>query len=244
MVRWTFQELGEVGSTQTIAKGLAAMGAPEGTTVVAKSQTSGEGRLGRSWASPVGGLYMSFILRPGKLFRPETTTLVSAVAVIEGLEDVADLEPEIRWPNDVMVNKRKIAGVVADAQTVKQEITQIIVGVGVNCNAPIPEKLAQEATSILEETGATIEVSELRHAILASFSRLYDRWQGGADLLALWKGHVKTIGRDVLVKLKTDETPFPFRAISLDEDGGLVLESPSGTKVVRVEDTEWLREQD
>jgi len=243
MIRWAFRKLGEVSSTQTIARDLAAQGAPEGTTVVAKSQISGEGRLGRSWVSPKGGLYMSFVLRPARLIRPEIMTLVSAVAVVEGLREATSLHPVIRWPNDVLVNGRKIAGVIGDAQTTGQQIAQITIGIGVNCNAPIGEQLAQEATSILEETGKTVNVSELRHAALDSFSRLYDRWQRGEDLLPVWKGHVKTLGKDVLVKLKTGETPSVFRAVGLDEEGSLILDSRE-TRVLRVEDMEWLREQD
>jgi BirA family transcriptional regulator, biotin operon repressor / biotin---[acetyl-CoA-carboxylase] ligase len=244
MIRWTFRELGEVSSTQTIARDLAAQGAPEGTTVVAKSQISGEGRLGRSWVSPEGGLFMSFVLRPARLIRPEIMTLVSAVAVVEGLNQATNLHPVIRWPNDVLVSGRKLAGIIGDAQTTGQQIAQIIVGIGVNCNAPVGEQLVQEATSILEETGKAVNVSELRHATLDSFSRLYDRWQRGEDLLAVWKGHVKTLGKDVLVKLKARETPSVFRAVGLDEEGSLILDSLRETRVLRVEDMEWLREQD
>jgi len=243
MIRWAIQEFGEVGSTQAIAKKMAADGAPEGTTLVALSQTSGTGRFGRDWSSPRGGLYMSFVLTPARISRPEIMTLVSSVAVIEGLEQVTGLEPGIRWPNDVMVNAKKIAGIIADAQTTRQQI-QIVVGIGVNCNAPVAEKLAQEATSILEETGHQVEIPNLMKSILDSFSRLYVRWGKGNDLLDLWKGHLMTIGKEVLVKLKTDENAFSFRAAGLEEDGGLIIESPGETRVLRPEDMEWLREQD
>lgn len=244
MVHWTFEELDGVGSTQAIAKGLAAMGAPEGTAVVAKSQTSGEGRLGRHWESPPGGLYMSFVLRPSRLPRPEIITLVTALAVAEGVGHTASVAPAIRWPNDVMVGGRKIAGVIAEAQAVNREVTQVVVGVGVNCNAPLRRKLDREATSMFEETGSVVEVSELKHSILDAFSQLYERWQAGENLLPLWKGHVATIGKVVQVKLKTAETPFSFTTRGLDEEGSLVLDAPGETRIVRAEDIEWLREED
>ena len=244
MVRWTFEELDEVGSTQAIAKGLAAMGAPEGTTVVAKSQTAGEGRLERVWESPLGGLYMSFILRPPPISKPETVTLVAAAAVAEGIDQATGLAAGIRWPNDVMVKGKKIAGVIAEAQTFKQEVTQIVVGIGVNCNAPARTKLGQEATSVLEETGNAVEISELKHSILDAFSRLYERWQEGEDILPLWKGRIATVGKTVRVKLKTTETPFSADAKGLDGEGGLILEATGETRVVRAEDIEWLKELD
>lgn len=245
MVTWTFEELDEVGSTQAIAKGLASMGAAEGTTVVANSQSSGAGRLGRAWISPAGGLYMSFVLRPGNIPRPELITLVSAVAVVEGVNRATGLRPSIRWPNDVMVNGKKLAGVIADAQSFKQEVTQIIVGVGVNCNTPASELavLQGEGTSIEEELGKKVEVSELRHAILDSFSGLYDRWKAGEDLRPVWQGLVATLGREVSIKLKTEENTFTCTARDIDADGNLVVSRAGEASTIRPEDLEWLREQ-
>ena len=243
VVRWALHEFDEVSSTQTVAKDLAAKGAPEGTAVVAKSQTSGEGRLGRSWASPVGGLYMSFVLRPPGLSRPETVTLVAAVAVAEGIERATGLSANIRWPNDVMLNGRKIAGVIAEAQTTNQEIAEIVIGVGVNCNTPVSGKLAEGGTSLVEETGRATNISELMHHVLGSFSQLYERWRKGEDLLSSWTERVATIGKVVLVKLKEADAPLTITARGLDEEGGLVLESGEETRVVRVEDVEWLRER-
>ncbi len=244
MVTWNFVELDDVGSTQAVARGLAAMGAAEGTTVVAKSQSSGEGRLGRPWVSPSGGLYMSLVLRPANIPRPELATLVSAVAVLQGVKRTTGLDTTIRWPNDVMVRGKKLAGVIAEAQSFKHEVTQIIVGIGVNCNAPVSDaEVAKEATSLVEELGRLLEVSELKHSILDSFSPLYDRWRSGEDLLPVWKRHVATIGKPVSIKMKTDETPFSYVAEAIDPDGNLVVARDGETRAVAAEDIEWLREQ-
>jgi len=245
MVAWSFVEHNDVGSTQVIAKGLAAMGAPEGTTVVAKSQSSGEGRLGRSWVSPTGGLYMSFVLRPGGISKPELITLVSAVAVVDGIKNATGLDTTIRWPNDIMARGKKLAGVIAEAQSYKQEIIQVVVGVGVNCNAPVSdaEELGKEATSLTEELGRHLEISELRHSILDSFSHLYDRWRAGEDMMPLWKGHVATLSKPVSIKLKTEETAFSYRAVGIDSEGNLMVAKDGKQTVVRAEDLEWLREQ-
>jgi BirA family transcriptional regulator, biotin operon repressor / biotin---[acetyl-CoA-carboxylase] ligase len=245
MVTWAFVELDDVGSTQTIAKDLAAQGAPEGTTVVAKSQSSGRGRLGRSWVSPKGGLYMSFVLRPSGISKPELITLVAAVAVVDGIKHATGLDTRIRWPNDIMVSGKKLAGVIAEAQSSEQEIIQVIVGVGVNCNAPVPdvEGPRKETTSLVDEFGRRVEISELRFSILDSFSRLYHSMHAGEDMISLWKGHIATIGRSVSIKLKTDETAFSYQAVGIDPDGNLMAAKDGKQTIMHAEDIEWLREQ-
>ena len=244
MVSWTFVELAEVASTQAVAKDLASKGAPEGTTVVANSQSSGTGRLGRPWTSPVGGLYMSMILRPKNLPRPELVTLVSAVAVVEGVKHSTRLVTSIRWPNDVILRGRKLAGVIAEAESSRQEVTQVIVGIGVNCNAPVSRlDIATKATSLSEETRKQIEIPRVRNAILDSFSGLYVRWQHGEEMERVWEGHLSTLGKQVVIKLKTAETPFSCVATDVDSDGGLLVETEGETVLVRSEDLEWLREE-
>lgn len=244
MVTWTFIELDDVGSTQAVARELASMGAPEGTTVVARSQTSGAGRLGRAWSSPVGGLYMSFVLRPGSIPRPELSTLVTAVAVLRGVKKATGLVPTIRWPNDVMLHGKKLAGVIAEAHSTRQDLTQMLVGVGVNCNSPVAHisALNGEATSIGEELGRHEEVSVLMHSVLDSFSQLYDDWKAGEDMTQVWRGHISTLGKRVSVKLKTGETPFSCLAKEVDADGSLLVERDPEPLVIRSEDLEWLRE--
>ena len=244
LVTWAFIELDEVGSTQAVAKGLASMGAAEGTTVVARSQTSGTGRLRRAWVSPVGGLYMSLILRPGGIPRPELVTLVSAVAVVQGIRTATGLAPTIRWPNDVMVNGKKLAGVIAEAQSYRQALTQVVVGIGVNCNSPVSriDELKGEATSIREELGRSEEIAPLRHSILDSLSRLYEAWRTGKDMTRAWRSEVSTIGKRISVKLKSEETPFSCLGKALEEDGSLVVERADGETVIHAEELEWLRE--
>lgn len=245
MVTWTFIEFDEVGSTQTIAKRLASDGAPEGTTVVAKSQTSGRGRLGREWVSPEGGLYMSFILRPDNLSRPELVTLVSAIAVAQGITRTTGLAPAIRWPNDVMVNGRKIAGTIAEAESRGLGITQIIVGVGVNCNARVSGALGlrEDATSLREELGFKVDVSRLSHAILGSFSEIYGTWRPGEDTLSIWRKQIATVGKQVSIKLKTSEEPVSYKAVDIDPDGNLMVQRYGTAATIHPEDLEWLREE-
>lgn len=243
MVDWDFIEFEEVGSTQTVAMKLAADGAPEGTAVVARSQSSGTGRLGRKWISPLGGLYLSFILRPIGLRRPELAAFVAAAAVAQGVREASGLEPAIRWPNDIMIGGKKLGGVIAQAQSSGAEIDLIVVGIGINCDVPISVSSGvPDATSLTEQLGRDVEISLVRNAVLESFSRLYQKWQQGESMTPLWTSRLSTVGKAVLVKLKTDETPFSARATRVDDDGTLVIEHGGKTRDVTPEDLEWLRE--
>jgi BirA family transcriptional regulator, biotin operon repressor / biotin---[acetyl-CoA-carboxylase] ligase len=188
---------------------------------------------------------MSLILRPRNVPKPELVSLVAAVAVMEGVKRSTGLSTKIRWPNDIMAGDRKLAGAIAEAQFTRQELVSVVVGVGLNCNAPVAdlEETGGGATSLLEELGKSFEISDLKHSILDCFSALYQRWQGGEDMIPLWKESVETVGKTVAVKMKTDETAFSSQAVGVDAEGGLILFEDGKTKVVRAEDVEWLREE-
>ena len=244
MPKWSFVERGEVDSTQLVARELASKGAPEGTIVVAKSQSTGRGRQGRAWVSPPGGLYMSFILRPGSIRSPEALPLVAALAIVDGVRSLTGLPARIRWPNDIMVGSKKLGGVIAAAETQGREVALVLVGVGVNCNATISglPSPGGEATSIAEEVGNDVEIPMVRGSILESFSRLYERFRAGDDLAPLWKESVSTIGKSVTIKMRAGETPFSCDAVGIASDGGLVVSRSGVQSTVRAEEIEWLRE--
>jgi len=244
LVTWTRLELDEVESTQSLAAGLAAKGALEGTVVTSKSQSAGKGRLGRDWVSPPGGLYMSVILRPSRLARPQLISIVFALAVVEGIKTLTGLPARIRWPNDIIVGTSKIGGVIAEGQSYGREVTQLVVGVGVNCNAAVRgvKPGGEMATSLAEELGHKVRIPELRDSILDSFSRLYDRWRTGEDLIPLWAGSVGTIGMSARVKVRGGRNEFRCRVVGLDSEGGLVIDRNGKKAVLKAEDLERLRE--
>jgi len=224
---------------------LAARGAPEGTTVVARSQTSGKGRLGRTWVSPLGGLYMSYVIRPKSLIRPELVTLVSAVAVVRGINGTTGLRPTIRWPNDVMIDGKKLAGVVARAESHGSNLEHIVIGIGVNCNTPLSQLMVLngEVTTLARESGRDQDIEVLRDSILDSFSSLYEEWKTGADMAKAWLAHLDTPGKLVSIKLKTNETPFSCVAKGTDDAGSLVVARGRRTTAINQEELEWLREE-
>lgn len=187
---------------------------------------------------------MTFILRPRNLQKPELISLVTALAVVYALKSSTNLSPTIRWPNDVMVGAKKLGGILAEAQSYKQEITQILVGVGVNCNSPVVgiDPTGGDATSLIEELGKPIELSELKNSILDSFSGLYERWKAGENLAHLWVENVATVGKMITVKTKTAGNPFSCQALAIDPDGGLVVLKDGASTTFHSEDLEWLRE--
>ncbi|MBW1745028.1 MAG: biotin--[acetyl-CoA-carboxylase] ligase, partial [Deltaproteobacteria bacterium] len=150
--------LKETDSTNTRAKELATQGAPEGTLIIAEKQTNGRGRRGRSWFSPPGGgIYFSLILRPA--ISPGETpriTLMTAVVLAETLISLMKLKLRIKWPNDILVNGKKLAGILTEISTEMDAVNYIVVGLGMNVNTrfeKFPSEIKKNATSILIETG-------------------------------------------------------------------------------------------
>jgi BirA family transcriptional regulator, biotin operon repressor / biotin---[acetyl-CoA-carboxylase] ligase len=185
----------ETSSTNDVAAGLAERGAPEGTTVLAFSQTAGRGRLGRTWFSPPGaGLYASIVCR-NTLAAP-FLTLAAGVAVADGVRAVTGLPCEIKWPNDVVITvsagrirRRKLAGVLAEACTGARGLQYVVLGFGINMRcAAYPPELADRATSIEAELGRAVEPGAVFAESLASFAGHMQQLSVGRteDLLARW----------------------------------------------------------
>lgn len=142
----------ETDSTNARARELADQGAPEGTLVVAERQTQGRGRKGRIWFSPPGaGIYASLILRPSIPPHEATRiTFVTAVAAAEALLHLTDLNVRIKWPNDILVNGKKVAGILTEISTERGAVDYAVVGLGMNVNTPgFPDDISERATSIL-----------------------------------------------------------------------------------------------
>jgi len=173
------QFLEEVGSTQDRAFLLAEHGAPDGSVVLAERQTAGRGRLGRAWDAPAGaGAWFSVILRPHAVPPPEPTLLVAAtvLAVAEGMEEATGLVPGIRWPNDLVVGDRKVAGILLETRDLAPEAPLFILGVGINTDRgteAFPKELRDISTTIAAETGRSPDRTSLLCAVLEAL----DRWR-------------------------------------------------------------------
>ncbi|HVP15983.1 MAG TPA: biotin--[acetyl-CoA-carboxylase] ligase [candidate division Zixibacteria bacterium] len=224
----------EVNSTSEWAKNLAKMGAGEGTVAVAETQTAGRGRLGREWASPRGGLWFSIVLRP-KLEASEAAKLVfvASLAVAEALHEKYGLRTETKWPNDVLVQGKKICGVLAEMNTKGETINYVVLGIGVNANFAndaLPEFVKTNATSIEKEFGKKIRLESLLKALLEKMETIYDRYleAGFSPLLEQWKTYAGFLGRKVVI---TDqEERLNGLALDVDLDGALILKLEDGTR--------------
>lgn len=214
-------ELAACGSTNDEAARLAARGAPHGTVVSAARQTAGRGRLGRAWHSPAGNLHLSVLLRPAlPPVQVPPITLAAGVAIAE-LVAALGPRPELKWPNDVLVGGKKLAGVLTEMASHGAAVDHVVVGVGLDRLAP-PAELAAIATS-LEGEGVAIDLAELRAAAIASL----DRWLGAyltggvAAIAAAWLGHARLDGRRI--RATVDDRPVEGRPVGLDEHGRLEL---------------------
>ena len=224
--------LESVDSTNNYAKNLAASGAPEGTCVIAGRQTAGRGRRGRSFVSQEGGLYLSCILRPG--VSPQQLmhlTALSAVAVCDAIGEVTGLQAQIKWPNDPVINGKKVCGILTELSLVAEsnEAESVVVGIGINCNQPaFPPELSEIATSVLEQTGKPVDRSALAAALARSLERMEREFLcRKAAWLERFAARCVTVGKDVVIL--RGETQTPARATGVGPDAQLLVEYPDGT---------------
>jgi len=222
----------ETDSTNAKARELADRGAPEGTLVVAERQTQGRGRKGRAWFSPSGaGIYASLILRPS-MPANETTriTFLTAVAAAETLLHQTELDVRIKWPNDLLVNGKKIAGILTEVNTEKGALDYAVVGLGMNVNTPgFPDDLREKATSGLSATGKRFPRTGILREYLKRQEENLRRLQisGFEPILRRWKELADTIGRRKRIEMP-DQTYVGW-AEAIDPEGALILKDREGT---------------
>ncbi len=223
----------ETTSSNDVVEKLARDGAKEGAVVFAESQTRGRGRLGRQWVSPSQkGLWFSLLLRP-KLRPQQATwiTIASAVALRRAIHEFCGLSSEIKWPNDLLVGGRKLAGILTELRAELDQVQYIVLGIGVDVNllhSEFPAALRSKATSIRAELGRPVSRAGLAVAILRELDRDYqriceDNLRGLADE---WVEHCATIGKDVTVH--SGERTITGRAESLNRDGALLVRTDHG----------------
>lgn len=221
----------EIDSTQRVARELARDGASEGTMVVAEAQSGGRGRLGRSWHSPPGvNLYASIILRP-PLPPPSVpqVALVAGLAVADAIAATTGLAPRLKWPNDVLVDGRKVAGILTEMEAEMERVHHVIAGIGVNVNvAEFPEELASKATSLRLATGRRVDRAAFAAGLLAALEARYGRFlaDGFSVMRGEWEACSSLTGKEVRVAASDGEVVG--RVLGLDDDGALRLEGPPG----------------
>lgn len=218
-------------STNADAFRLAEDGAVEGTVVLADSQSGGKGRRGRVWSSPAGvNLYCSVVLRPAIMpHEAPQLTFLSAVAVARAIELSTDLTPEIKWPNDLLISGKKVAGLLNEMSAETDGINFVILGIGVNLNMTadqFPDDLRHPSTSLLLESGVRVDRSRFTGTMLRELDRLYADFlmHGFGPVREEWQRRCNASGRQVLVSDSGTECTGG-RFVGIDSDGALLLRS-------------------
>ncbi len=213
-------------STMDEARARARDGAPDGTVVVAKTMTGGRGQHKRPWHAPEGGLYMSIVLRG--IDEPGLVTLALGNAVADVLE-VAGAEPRLKWVNDVLVDDRKIAGVLVEAESTGEHLDYLVAGVGINVNGTTddwPIALKGGATTLEEVLGADSCIEDLEGFMVEEIQRWMDLVRKGHrdQVLQAWRARDGLAGRTVRFATNGDDVDVEATVDGIDDDGHLIVD--------------------
>ncbi len=222
-----------VTSTNDLAKQEAQKGAAEGTVVIADEQVAGKGRLRRVWLSPKGSIALSVILYPGVAYL-SPLIMVASLAVAHGIEAVTGLKAQLKWPNDVMVNGRKVCGILIENSVRGNIVEYAVIGIGINVNLRLADfpGIQSTATSLSDELGKDVSRLDVTRGLLAEIEKLYLALSAGESVYREWRNRLVTLGRKVHVK--SGRTDCEGIAESAASDGSLLLRQPDGslTKIV------------
>ncbi|MFC1590702.1 biotin--[acetyl-CoA-carboxylase] ligase [Candidatus Omnitrophota bacterium] len=220
---------GKVDSTNEIGYSLAEKGLKEGAVIFAEEQGKGKGRLGRTWASPPkGGIYLSCILRP-KMAPSEVSkiTLAASVSVAAAVRELSGLQALIRWPNDILVNGKKVCGILTEMKAEQDTVDFLVIGIGVNVNTR-ETHLPEGASSLKEESGREVSRVELAKGILRNLEYNYVvlSKKGFSSIRKQWKGLTHMLGSRVKISLPNRR--FEGQAMDIDPDGALLVRLDTG----------------
>lgn len=226
-----------IDSTNTKAQELAEKGYPSGTLIVADKQESGKGRRGRSWVSPSGtGIFMTLMIKPD--INPNNAsmlTLVAALAVAKAITSVTGEEAMIKWPNDIVVNGKKVCGILTEMNAQFDYINHIVVGIGINVhNESFPEEISQMASSLMIEAGGKrFHRAQIIAETMSYFEQYYDTFLKTQDLSALVREYDKLlVNRNKSVRVLDPKEPFDGKAMGITPKGELIVDTWESRKLV------------
>lgn len=226
-----------IDSTNTKAQELAEKGYPSGTLVVADKQESGKGRRGRSWVSPSGtGIFMTLMIKPD--INPNNAsmlTLVAALAVAKAITSVTGEEALIKWPNDIVINGKKVCGILTEMNAQFDYINHIVVGIGINVhNESFPEEISQMASSLMIEAGGKrFHRAQIIAETMSYFEQYYDTFLKTQDLSALVREYDELlVNRNKSVRVLDPKEPFDGKAMGITSKGELIVDTWESRKLV------------
>jgi len=216
-----------LASTMEVARQEAQLGAVEGAVVIADEQTAGRGRIKRVWLSPKGSIALSIILYPSVVNLPSLIMLAS-LAVVHSIEAVTGLRSQIKWPNDVLVNDRKVCGILIESSVRGNTVDYAIIGIGVNVNLRLSDfpEILSTATSLSDELGGGVSRLRVIRRLLVEVERLYLALQAGGSIYEEWRDSLVTLGRKI--RVKSGKTVYEGVAESVARDGSLLLRHSNG----------------
>ena len=224
----------EVMSTNTVAKFLSENDVNNGTVIISEKQSGAKGRLGKSWESPLGGIWLSLVVKPNvDHSKIPMITLATGVAVVKTLERIGIENAEIKWPNDVMINDKKVCGILTEAITKFNSIESVIIGVGIDANFDVNvlSKELQEGTTTLDiELGHRVDENEIIRFFLEEFERIGILFEEGGfeRILKEWRKYSYSIGKIVEVREPFSKS-YDGYVLGISREGALVVEKIDGT---------------
>ncbi|VVB68057.1 Putative biotin ligase [uncultured archaeon] len=232
----------EVSSTNEVARSIAR-DCQNGTVILAEVQTQGRGRLCRPWASPPGGIWMSLVLKPqmplAQVFR---LNMAASLAVSRSIQALYGLEAGIKWPNDLLINERKICGILMDVSAEVDRLEYAVVGLGINANVDVSGFPAEwNSTSLWQELGREVSRVELIQRILQEIEEAYEK-VASQEIYVEWRRRSTTLGRQVRITYQDGD--LTGEAVDLAEDGALLLRTGEGLKRMLAGDCIHLRPQE
>lgn len=236
---WVGQEIyyyDTVDSTNTRAKEFAEQGAPNGTLVVADRQTAGKGRRGRSWESPSGsGIFMTIMLRPEiNPNHASMLTLVTALAVAKAVSDITEEKAQIKWPNDIVMNGKKVCGILTEMSAQFDYINHIVIGIGINVhNEEFPEEITHMASSLLLECGKRFHRAYIIEKVLEYFETYYEMFLQTEDLSGILNDYnALLVNMNAQVRVLDPKEPFEGKAMGITRNGELIVDTWESRKLV------------
>jgi len=214
-------------STMTVAREKAVKGAQEGTVIIAEEQTSGRGRMGRTWRSPQGNLALSLILKPNLENLPRLV-MIASLAVLRTIKFLTNIDATIKWPNDVLIKDKKVCGILIESEVKGETVNYAIIGIGLNIylDASNFPDISTIATSLRQETAQAVSKPELTAILLSELEKLYLAVKDGATIYKEWRAHMDTLGK--WVEVKSGKTTERGVAEDIMPNGNLILRHTDG----------------
>src|SRR5690625_2693615 len=239
-----------VSSTQTLAHRLAHEGGKHGTVIVADEQTNGKGQMNRRWHSAKNkGIWLSMILKPSipPKLAPQLT-LLTATVLADVIIQHTQQKPQIKWPNDVLIQKKKVAGILTEMQAEQERVIYVIVGIGLNVNQTsndLAEDIQLKATSLLRETGKKWNIKTFIHQLLYRFEKSYEKYvkHGFPYIKRKWENYGFKVGQ--FIRVKTLKEAWYAHFLGIAEDGALLVKNSSGeTEKIYSAEIDWFNTED